>query len=339
MYCTRGMTRPSIKPFVPKPVDDLAILKKENAILRKKLEEMSKSKLSAADRNRLLEILPNIEELTKVQITEARLKDALDKNRHWLEYDQEREHYVSGIMFRLLTLEHQMAKAKRTQQAPKKESVSDTSEAKDDNQKCHEQLLAAERDLEAERQLTSQLKTDLFSARLLLEQKSKDLAKASAGLQSMRDTEQEHWEKTHKWYKENGLKIRDNRDMYRKMYEEEKKKNQNLSYQVQQCTNDLKNGKIDQQHVQEQLNEVLEELKKTREQISKLEPAKRDIYFVDSSCNFPSDGNEKLDLQEDPAPKNKNLLDESFLECPTCRAVYPTSQHRELLAHIDFCSI
>ena len=32
-----------------------------------------------------------------------------------------------------------------------------------------------------------------------------------------------------------------------------------------------------------------------------------------------------------------NLLDESFLECPKCRASYPTSQHRELLAHIDYC--
>lgn len=35
--------------------------------------------------------------------------------------------------------------------------------------------------------------------------------------------------------------------------------------------------------------------------------------------------------------KVTNLLDESFLECPKCRATYPTSRHRELLAHIDYC--
>lgn len=35
--------------------------------------------------------------------------------------------------------------------------------------------------------------------------------------------------------------------------------------------------------------------------------------------------------------KRLNLLDESFLECPKCKVQYPTSQHRELLAHIDFC--
>lgn len=35
--------------------------------------------------------------------------------------------------------------------------------------------------------------------------------------------------------------------------------------------------------------------------------------------------------------KVSSILDESFLECPKCQASYPTSRHRELLAHIDFC--
>lgn len=36
-------------------------------------------------------------------------------------------------------------------------------------------------------------------------------------------------------------------------------------------------------------------------------------------------------------PRAHSLLDESFLECPNCRAQYPTSRHRELLVHIDQC--
>lgn len=42
---------------------------------------------------------------------------------------------------------------------------------------------------------------------------------------------------------------------------------------------------------------------------------------------------------EDPTSPSKltNLLDESFLECPKCHTPYPTSRHRELLAHIDYC--
>ncbi|XP_042192849.1 centrosomal protein of 55 kDa [Callorhinchus milii] len=35
---------------------------------------------------------------------------------------------------------------------------------------------------------------------------------------------------------------------------------------------------------------------------------------------------------------SSNLLDNSFLECPKCKAQYPTSQHRDLLDHIDFCT-
>lgn len=35
--------------------------------------------------------------------------------------------------------------------------------------------------------------------------------------------------------------------------------------------------------------------------------------------------------------KVTSLLDESFLECPNCQASYPTSRHKDLLAHIDFC--
>lgn len=50
---------------------------------------------------------------------------------------------------------------------------------------------------------------------------------------------------------------------------------------------------------------------------------------------------ERLTIDDTVGPtspsKLTNLLDESFLECPKCRATYPTSRHRELLAHIDFC--
>ena len=32
-----------------------------------------------------------------------------------------------------------------------------------------------------------------------------------------------------------------------------------------------------------------------------------------------------------------DLLDETLLECPGCLALYPASQHAELLAHLDRC--
>lgn len=55
--------------------------------------------------------------------------------------------------------------------------------------------------------------------------------------------------------------------------------------------------------------------------------------------NFQTAFENKLVIQDEhSSPKRTNFLDESFLECPKCKAQYPTSQHRELLAHIDFCA-
>ncbi|XP_069609872.1 centrosomal protein of 55 kDa isoform X1 [Ranitomeya imitator] len=410
MNSKNGSNKPGLKTAVSKSDCDLEKLKKENGILRKKLEESSKSKLSGGERNRLLEKIldletqnvkdsndrarqgevienfsealhdsnngqvllvekeaerleeistgirkllppckvhwkdgpsadvqhpPKTEDINRVHILEAQLKDALEKNRQWLVYDQQREAYVQGLMARMVDLEQQVANAKQTQQA--KES---NSQAQEDKQKYYDRLLlTAKKDLEGERQITAQLNSELSAVRMQHEEKNKELENVSAALKSLQESEKGQREEERRRFKEKMQRIKDELDLYREKYEAEKKKTWDLSNQIQRCTSDLENGKIDQQNVQQQLNKVLKELRKTQEQITKLEPAKRDIYFVDSSCTFPSDFNDKLTLRDkQPSPKHKGLLDESFLECPRCRMVYPTSQHRELLAHIDFCT-
>ncbi|XP_069609873.1 centrosomal protein of 55 kDa isoform X2 [Ranitomeya imitator] len=335
MNSKNGSNKPGLKTAVSKSDCDLEKLKKENGILRKKLEESSKSKLSGGERNRLLEHPPKTEDINRVHILEAQLKDALEKNRQWLVYDQQREAYVQGLMARMVDLEQQVANAKQTQQA--KES---NSQAQEDKQKYYDRLLlTAKKDLEGERQITAQLNSELSAVRMQHEEKNKELENVSAALKSLQESEKGQREEERRRFKEKMQRIKDELDLYREKYEAEKKKTWDLSNQIQRCTSDLENGKIDQQNVQQQLNKVLKELRKTQEQITKLEPAKRDIYFVDSSCTFPSDFNDKLTLRDkQPSPKHKGLLDESFLECPRCRMVYPTSQHRELLAHIDFCT-
>ncbi|XP_073411942.1 centrosomal protein of 55 kDa isoform X5 [Dendrobates tinctorius] len=330
MNSKNGNSKPGLKIAVSKTGDDLEKLKKENAILRKKLEESSKSKLSGDERNRLLEHPPKTEDIKRAHILDAQLKDALEKNRQWLVYDQQREAYVQGLMARMVDLEQQVANAQQAEE----------SNSEEDKQKYYDRLLlAAKKDLEGERQITAQLNSELSAVRMQQEEKNKELENVSATLKALRESEKGHREEERRKFKEKMQRIKDELDLYREKYEEEKKINWDLSNQIQRCTSDLENGKIDQQNVQQQLNKVLKELRKTQEQITKLEPAKRDIYFVDSSCTFPSDFNDKLTLRDkQPSPKHKGLLDESFLECPRCRVMYPTSQHRELLAHIDFCT-
>ncbi|CAG5906358.1 unnamed protein product [Menidia menidia] len=114
-----------------------------------------------------------------------------------------------------------------------------------------------------------------------------------------------------------------------------------LELQIQLSAKDFEDEKIDRQSMQQQLHKVLKELRKARDQIAKLESAKQPNTRFSEPSSYNKLEFERLTL-DDPygttsPTKVINLLDESFLECPKCRAPYPTSRHRELLAHIDYC--
>ncbi|CAL8308879.1 unnamed protein product [Boreogadus saida] len=100
-----------------------------------------------------------------------------------------------------------------------------------------------------------------------------------------------------------------------------------LVCKIQLSAKDFENEKLDRQGMQHQLHKVLKELRKARDQITRLESKPSHTRFSEPSLYH---------TMESPSRVGK-LLDESFLECPKCRASYPTSQHRELLAHIDYC--
>ncbi|KAM9323791.1 centrosomal protein of 55 kDa [Gastrophryne carolinensis] len=290
--------------------------------------------------------------LNNVQILEARLKDALEKNQQWLVYDQQREVYVQGLMARIFDLERQAAGTKES-----------SSDGKEEEKPSDGLLLAVKKDLEEERQGRARLECELSRLKIQLEEKSKEASELSGALKSRAEAEQQQRDDDRRRVREKMQKLKSELDVYREMYEDEKRKNSELSnqmekmqsslqrqqedqqkvaaleQQIQRCTSDLENEKMDRRNVQHQLDKVLKELRKTREQITKLEPGKRDIYFVDTSGNFASEFDNKLTAREQhQSPKIRNPLDESFLECPRCRVVYPTSQHRELLAHLDFCT-
>ncbi|KAM3592476.1 uncharacterized protein V6R79_019584 [Siganus canaliculatus] len=114
-----------------------------------------------------------------------------------------------------------------------------------------------------------------------------------------------------------------------------------LEQQIQLSAKDFENEKIDRQNMQHQLHKVLKELRKARDQITKLESAKQPNTRFSEPSSYNSLEFDRLTISDRHGPtspsKLTNLLDESFLECPKCRTTYPTSRHRELLAHIDFC--
>uniref|UniRef100_A0A803SXC3 Centrosomal protein 55 n=1 Tax=Anolis carolinensis TaxID=28377 RepID=A0A803SXC3_ANOCA len=276
---------------------------------------------------------------------------ALDKNQQWLLYDQQREVYVQGLLARIFELEQQAKEAKpEAHTAPNSKKIMwDFIQlyGRENKQRYYEQLLATVRnDLQAERRNVSQLHSDLNEVKRKYDEAKQEVM----NLNSLQKQHKQFDVKT--LQDENHIKgqiiqrLTHENDAMQEKLDEERKRTQTLSSQVemlhrslikqqeentrmatleqqiQACTLDFENEKLDRHNLQHQLNKVLKELRKAREQITRLEPSLVE-FLLTNKCS---------------SPKRSNLLDESFLECPKCKAQYPTSQHRELLAHIDFCA-
>ncbi|NXN93414.1 CEP55 protein, partial [Rhinopomastus cyanomelas] len=301
---------------------------------------------------------------TNLYEVENQLKDALEKNQQWLLYDQQREAYVRGLLGRIFELEQ------KSEMVSQQESKGPSSEGhlQEENQKhCDLLLLTAEHDLETERRTVNQLRSELNEYKKKYEETQREITSLNALLQSQQVAEMKTLENENKVKGEKMQKLKKENEIIKGQLREEKKsedllcqvqllhksllKQQEenerialLEQQIQTCTTDLENEKLDRQNLQRQLKKVLKELCKTREQLTHL----KRLLLLFKKLQKPGHTEPHEDLQAEfeevtvydrsPPLKHSSLLDESFLECPRCKVQYPTSQHRELLAHIDVCT-
>ncbi|XP_010563231.1 PREDICTED: centrosomal protein of 55 kDa [Haliaeetus leucocephalus] len=299
--------------------------------------------------------------LTNLYEVEKQLKDALEKNQQWLLYDQQREAYVRGLLGRIFELEQ---KSETVSQQESKEFNSE-GHLQEEKQKYYDQLLlTAKNDLETERRTITQLRSELNEFKKKYEETQREITTLNALLQSQQVAEMKTLENENKIKGEKVQRLKQENETIKGQLREEKKKSEDLlcqvqllrksllkqqeehtriallEQQIQICTTDFENEKLDRQNLQHQLNKVLKELRKAREQITRLEPLKpQESGRMEPQEDLQAVFEEKLTMYDrSPSLKHSNLLDESFLECPRCKAQYPTSQHRELLAHIDFCT-
>uniref|UniRef100_A0A3Q2WFS1 Centrosomal protein 55 like n=1 Tax=Haplochromis burtoni TaxID=8153 RepID=A0A3Q2WFS1_HAPBU len=243
------------------------------------------------------------------------LKDALEKNQQWLVYDQQREAYVQSVLARTLELEQQLAQAK--QQQTKQEASPEGRKSQAELHSHREQVTRVQEEMLALQRKYDDKCSELSSLLRKYEDKCKELEEAKMDLQV---------------------------NMLQKSVlsqKEEQRRIAALEQQIQLSAKDFENEKIDRQSMQHQLHKVLKELRKARDQIAKLESAKQPNARFSEPSSYNSLEFERLTIENPLGPtspsKVTNLLDESFLECPKCRAPYPTSRHRELLTHIDYC--
>uniref|UniRef100_A0A663E920 Centrosomal protein of 55 kDa n=1 Tax=Aquila chrysaetos chrysaetos TaxID=223781 RepID=A0A663E920_AQUCH len=301
---------------------------------------------------------------TNLYEVEKQLKDALEKNQQWLLYDQQREAYVRGLLGRIFELEQ---KSETVSQQESKEFNSE-GHLQEEKQKYYDQLLlTAKSDLETERRTITQLRSELNEFKKKYEETRQEITTLNALLQSQQVAEMKTLENENKIKGEKVQRLKQENETIKGQLREEKKKSEDLlcqvqllrksllkqqeehtriallEQQIQICTTDFENEKLDRQNLQHQLNKVLKELRKAREQITRLEPLgfciNVHLFILGSYFNCSESSVNKLTMYDrSPSLKHSNLLDESFLECPRCKVQYPTSQHRELLAHIDFCT-
>ncbi|KFZ50101.1 Centrosomal protein of 55 kDa [Podiceps cristatus] len=298
---------------------------------------------------------------TDLYEVEKQLKDALEKNQQWLLYDQQREAYVRGLLGRIFELE-QKSEIVSQQEAKELNSEGNLQEEK---QKYYDRLLiTAKNDLETERRTVTQLRSELNEFKKKYEETQREIMSLNALLQSQQVAEMKSLENENKMKEEKVQKLKQENETIKGQLREERRKSEDLSCQVQIlrksllkqqeehtrialleqqiqiCTTDFENEKLHRQNLQHQLNKVLKELRKAREQITRLEPLKlQESGRVEPQEDLQAVFEEKLTMcDRSPSLKHTSLLDESFLECPRCKVQYPTSQHRDLLAHIDFCT-
>ncbi|KAF3853621.1 hypothetical protein F7725_014309 [Dissostichus mawsoni] len=309
-------------------------------------------------------------------LVQDQLRDALEKNQQWLAYDAQREGYVQSVLARTLELEQQLAK----QQPIRQEAASDVPE-KDAELKRHyeqqllgvqnnlerqkdqatrgqeelsvqrEQTLKAQAELRSQKEQVSRLQEEMAALQRRYEDKSSEL---SSFLRRYEEKSKESQDvKMQLQAERHSSRMRMELESMDMRLEEERKRSAELLLQVNMLQKSLLSQneeqrriaaleqQIDRQSMQHQLHKVLKELRKARDQITKLETVKQPSSRFSEPSSYNNFEFDHLTIHDSAGPtspsKVSNLLDESFLECPKCRASYPTSRHRELLAHIDYC--
>ncbi|XP_030011309.1 centrosomal protein of 55 kDa-like [Sphaeramia orbicularis] len=293
---------------------------------------------------------------TNIIELQKKLDDALEKNKQWLDYDQQREAYVRAILARMLWLEKQLKEAnwacsqqhnanhsdekRKIKQVTEyfegllqrandeldlmKEQVSVTQQALTEAQKeCKEKQNKVE---EVEQQLQIELnsrKPDQFSdnEEQWLKGEAKDLQgrlnkekRRSAALELQTSLLQRFMVNHHEKTQENiGV----------------------LERTIEISSQDLQDEKQNSSYLKKQLFRALKKLQykgKYRTTRSSDQVDHQDH----SSCVAALAPTQPWRNILPPSP-HSNLLDDSVLECPGCRSVYPASQYKDLLDHIDWC--
>ncbi|CAJ1067381.1 centrosomal protein of 55 kDa-like isoform X6 [Xyrichtys novacula] len=280
----------------------VSILSKENDYLKKTLNEFH---LHYSALNKLLEGSTSDEDVSTddVRQLESNLKDALEKNKQWLEYDQQREAYVRAILDRMLWLEKQLNEANQACLQRHNERHSDEKDQIRQMQEHYETLLLKAND-----------KLELL--RYKLDRTSQNLIRTQNSCKE-RESEVEELRRQLQTFKLGALEDPGCAEDLRSRLDEERRKSANLELQADIRERFFKNGYQDDQ-----------------KRIADLERQREQQDHIPGKVATPPSPSTRDSLQSFP---HNSLKDESCLECPICQTQYPAHQYRDLIYHLDVC--
>ncbi|XP_076599259.1 centrosomal protein of 55 kDa-like [Chaetodon auriga] len=287
-----------------------------------------------------------------------RLTDALEKNKQWLEYDQQREAYVRAILARMLWLERQLNEASQARSQQHNEDHSDEKERMRQMQEHYEKLLEkATVELEVLRKQVDVTQRNVVTTQNWLKESQNEVEELKQQLQTEKLSRKSAAE-DHHCSEDEKQRLGDETENLKRRLDEEKRRSANIELQVSLSQKFMLNRHhADQAKIadlERQIKISSQDLEDERQDCSYLKKQmvrvlkmlqKKDDHVTKQSKRDQQDRNPCEEAHPPSLPSrdtltsssHSSLLNESFLECPTCRAEYPASHYRDLMDHLEIC--
>ncbi|TMS04308.1 hypothetical protein E3U43_009465 [Larimichthys crocea] len=281
------------------------------------------------------------------------LTDALEKNKQWLEYDQQREAYVRAILARMSWLEKQLDEANQSRSQQHNVDHSDgepegqwaagthnwgnkgnrlSQQEKvqiSETQEHYEKLLQTTKDvLEEHREQVDITHHELIKTQNWCKEIESEVEELKQQFCAEKLSKEGAPEDDHGTEDEE-QQVKDEISDLQNRLDQEKRRSANLEIKI--SSQDLEGERQDSSYLKRQSMRVLKTLKKKIDRVTE-QRDKQDHSSCEVAHPQPVSSGDVL-----TSSPPTSLLNESFLECPSCHAEYPASHYQELINHIEIC--
>ncbi|XP_027133786.1 centrosomal protein of 55 kDa isoform X2 [Larimichthys crocea] len=257
------------------------------------------------------------------------LTDALEKNKQWLEYDQQREAYVRAILARMSWLEKQLDEANQSRSQQHNVDHSDEKVQISETQEHYEKLLQKTKDvLEVHREQVDITHHELIKTQNWCKEIESEVEELKQQFCAEKLSKEGAPEDDHGTEDEE-QQVKDEISDLQNRLDQEKRRSANLEIKI--SSQDLEGERQDSSYLKRQSMRVLKTLKKKIDRVTE-QRDKQDHSSCEVAHPQPVSSGDVL-----TSSPPTSLLNESFLECPSCHAEYPASHYQELINHIEIC--